>query len=173
MKFLVLPFLFFCALLDVSAQKIPALLKGGEKPSFSYMECLHNLPNKKDRYCNQYNYTLYIKDQKLYIIESKINEVDRPKKAYTRDSEYSINIDEIDINKSLDKLDVLKETYSIKDMEGNKDAFYKFTLYSTSSEGIRTMEYGKEVGYEKLELSCDSHSDAKEFLQYLLVGGYK
>lgn len=149
------------------------LLKGGEKPSFSYTECFNKLPSKKDRYCNQYDYTFYIKDQTLYIIETKTTEVDRPKKASSRCTEYKIAIKDIDINRSINELKYSNETSRIKNMEGSVQNFFRFTIYSQTVDGIKTMEYGKVVGLETVTVYCDSYSDAKDFLNYLMAGNFK
>lgn len=170
MKKLLLPVLFFSVCLAAAAQKVPVLLQGGEaKPAFTKMECLNKLPKEKDRYCNQYNYTYYIKDYMLYYIVSTTSKVDQPKNAVTRAQEYQVKLVEIDILRSLDNLKTSDERYSIKNMEGSQQRYYQFDLFSKFTEGIKTTEYGKPVGYESSTFTCEGYSDARDFLEYLLV----
>jgi hypothetical protein len=155
--------------IQAAAQNTPSLLKGGaEKPSFTYTECFNNLKGK-DRYCNRYDYTFYIKERELFIIETKTSHSDQPKKSTSYNIEYRVKIDDIAINQSLDGLKTSNEVYRIKNMEGSEQRFYKFHLFSRFTEGIKTTENGKPVGKERITLYADSFTDARAFLEYLLT----
>ncbi|MDZ4846919.1 MAG: hypothetical protein SH857_15390 [Chitinophagales bacterium] len=170
MKKRLLPVLFFSVYISVAAQKVPVLLQGGEaKPAFTKMECLNKLPKEKDCYCNQYNYTYYIKDYTLQYIVSTTSKVDQLKNAVTRQQEYKVKLDEIDVLRSLDNLKTSDERFSIKNMEGSRQHYYQFEIFSKFTEGIKTTEYGKPVGYESSTFTCESYSAAHDFLEYLLV----
>lgn len=151
------------------AQNVPVLLKGGaESPSFTYTECFNKLTGK-DRYCNRYDYTLYIEGQTLVIIETKTSHSDVPKKSTSYSNEYRVRIEDIAINLSLDDLKNGKDVYRIKNMEGSEQRFFKFTLYSKYVDGIKTTEYGKPVGKESITIYADFRSDAQDFLEHLLA----
>lgn len=167
MKKLIL--LLLVVTLQAKAQNKPALLQGGsEKPSFTYTECFNKLTGK-DRYCNRYDYTFYIKERVLFIVETKTTRSDQPKKADSWSKEYVVKIDDIAINLSLDDLKSSNEVSSIKNMEGATQYFYKFYLQSKFTEGIKTTEFGKPVGKESITLYANSFTDARAFLEYLLT----
>lgn len=154
------------------AQKTTVLLKGGKtSPSFTYTECFNKLTGK-DRYCNRYDYTLYIEDNTLVIVETKVSHSDVPKKSTSYSNEYRVNIADIDIIRSLDDLKNGKDVYRIKNMEGSEQRFYRFTLYSKYGDGIKTTEYGKPKGLESMTMYADFRSDATDFLEHLLAWAY-
>lgn len=157
---------------QAAAQKTPVLLKGGKtSPSFTYNECLNKLP-PKERYCNRYDFTLYIEDNTLVIIETKVSHSDIPKKTKTYSTEYRVQISAIDIIRSLDDLKNGKDVYRIKNMEGSEQRFYRFTLYSKFVDGIKTTEYGKPKGLESMTMYADFRVDATDFLEHLLAWTY-
>ncbi|MGE0635939.1 MAG: hypothetical protein AB7G44_06905 [Bacteroidia bacterium] len=149
------------------AQKLPKLMT----TPFSYRECYPNHPDKKDRYCREFKFTITIVGDSLVITQTRGTKVEQPKKAEYFDVITKVHLKDLMPLSDEKTLSYKDETQSIKDLESNRQYFFRFTLHANGPK-IMGYKFGKYTGDETYSIYCENIEDAKEFLIYLAGESY-
>ncbi len=144
-------------------ESVPVLLASGDKPSFSYTECYNTIEDKKLRHCHRCDFRFMTQKDTLYFSVTTTKNTDLKAKPTSNTITYTVALSDILYEQTLTELPPGLRT-RIKSMEGEKDYYYEFMLYS---KGILKDNEGSKYVTKNINLAVGTKYDVEKFLTYL------